>query len=131
MVRTPKPQPDPDRPGVFGPNGAAAKAGLNRSIHDAGWGVFLGILADKADSAGRRLIPVDPRNTSRTCPDCGHVSGDTASPKPSSCAWRADTPPTRTWSVRSTLNTGPGWSCVQAQPGLARSRPFGWRRSHE
>ena len=76
MVRTPKPQPDPDRPGVFGPNGAAAKAGLNRSIHDAGWGVFLGILADKADSAGRRVIPVDPRNTSRTCPDCGHVSGD-------------------------------------------------------
>jgi putative transposase len=76
MVRTPKPQPDPDQPGVFGPNKAAAKAGLNRSIHDAGWGVFLGILADKADSAGRRVIPVDPRNTSRTCPDCGHVSGD-------------------------------------------------------
>jgi putative transposase len=38
MVRTPKPKPDPDQPGVFGPNGAAAKAGLNRSIHDAGWG---------------------------------------------------------------------------------------------
>ena len=76
MVRTPKPRPDPDQPGVFGPNGAAAKTGLNRSIHDAGWGVFLGILADKADSAGRRVIPVDPRDTSRTCPDCGHVSGD-------------------------------------------------------
>jgi putative transposase len=49
---------------------------LNRSIHDAGWGVFLGILADKADSAGRVLIPVNPRDTSRTCPGCGHVSGD-------------------------------------------------------
>jgi putative transposase len=76
MVRSPKPKPDPDQPGVFRPNGAAAKAGLNRSIHDAGWGVFLGILADKADSAGRRVIPVDPRDTSRTCPSCGHVSGD-------------------------------------------------------
>jgi putative transposase len=76
MVRAPQPRPDPDRPGVFGPNGAAAKAGLNRSIHDAGWGVFLGVLADKADSAGRRVIPVDPRDTSRTCPGCGHVSGD-------------------------------------------------------
>jgi putative transposase len=76
MVRAPKPKPDPERPGVFLPNGAAAKAGLNRSIHDAGWGVFLGILADKADSAGRVLIPVDPRDTSRTCPGCGHVSGD-------------------------------------------------------
>jgi putative transposase len=76
LVRTPKPKPDPEQPGVFGHNGAAAKAGLNRSIHDAGWGVFLGILADKADSAGRRVVPVDPRNTSRTCPDCGHVSDD-------------------------------------------------------
>jgi putative transposase len=76
MVRSPKPKPDHERPGVFLPNGAAPKAGLNRSIHDAGWGVFLGILAHKADSAGRLLIPVNPRNTSRTCPDCGHVSGD-------------------------------------------------------
>lgn len=76
MVRAPKPKPDPDQLGVFLPNGARAKAGLNRSIHDAGWGVFLGILAHKAESAGRRLIPVDPRDTSRTCPHCGHVSGD-------------------------------------------------------
>jgi putative transposase len=76
MVRAPKSKPDPDQPGEVAPNGAAAKAGLNRSSHDAGWGVFLGILADKADSAGRLLIPVDPRNTSRTCPDCWHVSGD-------------------------------------------------------
>jgi putative transposase len=76
MVRTPKPRPDPETPGAFLPNGAAAKAGLNRSIHDAGWGVFLGILAHKAESAGRKLIPVDPRNTSRTCPACGHVSGE-------------------------------------------------------
>ena len=76
MVRAPKPKPDPEQPGVFAPNGAAAKAGLNRSIHDAGWGVFLGILAHKAESAGRVLIPVDPRDTSRTCPSCRHVSGD-------------------------------------------------------
>ncbi|MFI9582726.1 RNA-guided endonuclease InsQ/TnpB family protein [Streptomyces sp. NPDC052236] len=76
MVRAPKPKPDPEMPGSFLPNGAAAKAGLNKSIHDAGWGVFLGILAHKAESAGRKLIPVDPRNTSRTCPACGHVSGE-------------------------------------------------------
>lgn len=38
--------------------------------------MFLGILAHKAESAGRVLIPVDPRNTSRTCPACGHVSGE-------------------------------------------------------
>ncbi|WP_329116969.1 RNA-guided endonuclease InsQ/TnpB family protein [Streptomyces sp. NBC_01465] len=76
MVRTPKPSPDPERPGHYLPNGAAAKTGLNKSIQDAGWGVFLGILAHKAESAGRKLIPVDPRDTSRTCPTCGHVSSE-------------------------------------------------------
>ncbi|MEU3165111.1 transposase [Streptosporangium sp. NPDC006930] len=52
----------------------AQKAGLNRSILDAGWGVFLTILADKAESAGRELIAVNPANTSRTCARCGHVA---------------------------------------------------------
>ncbi|MFI6913627.1 RNA-guided endonuclease InsQ/TnpB family protein [Streptosporangium sp. NPDC050284] len=52
----------------------AQKAGLNRSILDAGWGVFLTILADKAESAGRELIAVKPANTSRTCARCGHVA---------------------------------------------------------
>ncbi|MDX2524600.1 RNA-guided endonuclease InsQ/TnpB family protein [Streptomyces europaeiscabiei] len=70
----PKPDPDPGRAGVFLPNGAAAKAGLNRSVNDAGWGVFLTILHAKAESAGREVIAVDPRNTSRTCPECGHTA---------------------------------------------------------
>jgi len=52
----------------------AAKSGLNRSILDAGWGVFLAVLAAKAESAGRTLIAVNPANTSRTCPSCGHVA---------------------------------------------------------
>ncbi|MEU4682661.1 RNA-guided endonuclease InsQ/TnpB family protein [Streptomyces xinghaiensis] len=78
MTRAPAPRPNPERPGAFVANGAAAKAGLNRSILDAGWGQFLRVLADKAESAGRRVIPVDARNTSRTCPPaiggCGHVA---------------------------------------------------------
>ncbi|WP_406422663.1 transposase [Streptomyces sp. NBC_00873] len=74
MTRTPKPKPDPERPGTFLPNQRAAKAGLNRSILDTGWGVFLAILTNKAESAGRTVIAVDPRNTSRTCPSCGHVA---------------------------------------------------------
>ncbi|GGJ68440.1 RNA-guided endonuclease InsQ/TnpB family protein [Streptomyces brasiliensis] len=78
MTKAPAPRPDPEQPGGFLPNGVAAKAGLNRSILDAGWGLFLGILAQKAESAARRVIPVDSRNTSRTCPieagGCGHVA---------------------------------------------------------
>ena len=49
----------------------AAKSGLNRSILDAGWGQFLGILAHKAEEAGREIRVVDPRYTSVTCPACG------------------------------------------------------------
>ncbi|KAA0935415.1 RNA-guided endonuclease InsQ/TnpB family protein [Streptomyces apricus] len=78
MTRAPRPRPDPERAGAFLPNGAAAKAGLNRSILDAGWGQFLSILAQKAESAARRVIAVDARNTSRTCPPsaggCGHAA---------------------------------------------------------
>nr|WP_241831875.1 transposase [Parafrankia soli] len=38
MTRRAAPRPDPDRPGVFLPNGQAAKSGLNKSVLDAGWG---------------------------------------------------------------------------------------------
>ncbi|MFR9726298.1 RNA-guided endonuclease InsQ/TnpB family protein [Streptomyces sp. MS19] len=74
MTRAPAPKADPEQPGGFLPNGARAKAVLNRSILDAGWAQFLGILANKAESAGRLVVPVDARNTSRTCPGCGHVA---------------------------------------------------------
>ncbi|KUJ35992.1 transposase [Streptomyces sp. NRRL F-5122] len=74
MSKAPAPKPDLEQPGVFLPNGAAAKAGLNRSIADAGWGVFLAILAAKAEGAGRQVMAVDPRNTSRQCPECGHTA---------------------------------------------------------
>ncbi|UUU25025.1 RNA-guided endonuclease InsQ/TnpB family protein [Streptomyces sp. DSM 40750] len=74
MTRTPKPKPDHADRGAFLPNGAAAKAGLNRSILDAGWTQFLQILANKAESAGRLVVPVDARNTSRTCLACGHAA---------------------------------------------------------
>ncbi|MDU8990862.1 transposase [Streptomyces mirabilis] len=76
MNRAPAPKPDPNQQGSFLPNGASAKAGLNRSISDAGWGVFLAILAAKAEGAGRQVMAVDPRNTSRTCPECRHVSAE-------------------------------------------------------
>jgi putative transposase len=69
-----RPEPRPDGTGGYAPNGAKAKAGLNRCIHDAGWGQLLSMINYKAESAGRTVIAVDPRNTSQTCTDCGHVS---------------------------------------------------------
>jgi putative transposase len=49
----------------------AAKSGLNRSILDAGWGQFMTILTAKAESAGRRVVRVEPSYTSLTCHTCG------------------------------------------------------------
>jgi putative transposase len=49
----------------------AAKAGLNRSILDAGWGQFRSILVAKAESAGRRVVLVSPAFTSIDCHTCG------------------------------------------------------------
>jgi len=122
MVRTPKPKPDPERPGSFLPNGAAAKAGLNKSIHDAGWGVFLGILAHKAESAGRVLIPVDPRNTSRTCPRCGHVAkGNRPTQEKfecTKCGHTANADQIGALNVAS----GPGWS-IPTWPSHRQEKP--------
>ncbi|WP_051866450.1 RNA-guided endonuclease InsQ/TnpB family protein [Streptosporangium roseum] len=70
MIRRPASRPDGN--GGHLPNGAAAKAGLNRSILDAGWGVFTSVLESKAEEAGRVLLLVNPANTSRTCAQCGH-----------------------------------------------------------
>jgi len=71
MVRRPSPLPDGE--GGYLPNGAGAKGGLNRSIHDAGWAELLTMIAYKAESAGRTVIAVPPHHTSTTCPECGHV----------------------------------------------------------
>ena len=71
MTRRPAPKPDPDKAGAFLPNMAAAKAGLNKSILDAGWAQFATILTAKAESAGRRVVFVNPAGTSISCHQCG------------------------------------------------------------
>jgi len=53
-----------------------AKAGLNKSILDQGWAEFRRQLEYKQAWRGGMVIAVDPRNTSRTCPICGHVSAE-------------------------------------------------------
>ena len=71
MTKRPAPRTDPDRPGTFVPNQAAAKAGLNTSILDAGWAQFISILTGKAAEAGRKVVLVNPAGTSIGCHRCG------------------------------------------------------------
>jgi putative transposase len=44
---------------------------LAKSILDAGWGYLVQRLRDKAASAGRVVVLVNPHNTSKTCSGCG------------------------------------------------------------
>lgn len=71
LTKVPEPKPDPDHPGQYLPNGAAAKAGLNKSIQDAGWYQFRTILSCKAAYAGKRAVAVPPAYTTQDCSGCG------------------------------------------------------------
>jgi putative transposase len=47
---------------------------LARSVHDAGWASFLAKLDYKAESAGRRVVRVNPAGTTQRCSACStHV----------------------------------------------------------
>jgi transposase len=52
------------------------KSGLNKSILDQGWFEFRRQLEYKQAWLGGEVLAVPPRNTSRTCPACGHVSAE-------------------------------------------------------
>jgi putative transposase len=66
-----RPAPKQDANGTYEHNGASRKAGLNKSIHDAGWRHFLSILACKAAWAGKRVEVVSPAYTTQDCSGCG------------------------------------------------------------
>ena len=71
LMKAPDPKPDPGKPGAYLHNGASAKAGLNKSIQDAGWYQFRMILTSKAACAGKRAVAVPPAYTSQDCSGCG------------------------------------------------------------
>jgi putative transposase len=55
------------------------RSNLAKSIHDAGWGQFVRMLAEKAERHGRTLVKVDPwYPSSQLCSTCGLKDG----PKP-------------------------------------------------
>ena len=74
MTKRPKARENPDNPGRYLPNGRKAKAGLNRKILDAGFGMFRRMLEYKCARTGARLHIVNRwYPSSRTCSNCGAV----------------------------------------------------------
>jgi putative transposase len=84
MTKKSKAKKDPDSDG-FLPNGASAKAGLNKSISDAGWGKFLTFLKYKADLLGKQVVDVNPAYTSQICSGCGKIVKKTLSVRTHKC----------------------------------------------
>lgn len=46
---------------------------LAKSIADASWNQFAQVLFYKAEEAGRKIVAIDPRNTSQICSQCGTI----------------------------------------------------------
>jgi putative transposase len=72
MVARPKPVPNESGTG-HKPNGAAAKAGLNRSIHNAAMGMILQFVRYKAARVGKLVLTVPAHHSSQECSQCGHT----------------------------------------------------------
>ena len=53
--------------------------GMRKSIMDVAWTQFISMTVGKAAEAGRTVILVDPRNTSKMCSDCGTLVQKTLS----------------------------------------------------
>ena len=47
--------------------------GLRRNIHLASWATFTKMLSYKAEDAGKRLVKVNPKNTTQECSGCGEI----------------------------------------------------------
>ncbi len=53
----------------------ALRADLNRRVYEQTWGEIRRQLVYKGEWAGRKVVLVDPMDTSRTCSGCGQIRG--------------------------------------------------------
>ena len=119
MVKAPKAKPDPDQPGAFLPNGAARKAGLNRSIHDGAPASLIRKLTCKAEEAGSQFMEVPTRQVKPTqrCYCCGKTRKLTLAQRHWTCECgvehQRDENAART--MLRFANEGPWWKQVSSQ----------------
>jgi putative transposase len=68
-------KPKQDENGKYLPNGQSAKSGLNRSILDAGWGMFGDYLGYKAEWYGKNILKIGRfEPSSKICSVCGAIN---------------------------------------------------------
>ena len=60
--------------------------GIRKSIGDVAWGQFMQFTAYKAEEAGRQVVFVNPRNTSKICSRCGRLVEKTLADRVHRCS---------------------------------------------
>lgn len=60
--------------------------GIRKSIGDVAWNQFIQFTAYKAEDAGRTVVCIDPRNTSKRCSRCGQLVEKKLSDRIHSCS---------------------------------------------
>ena len=62
-----------------------ARGMLAKPVHNAAWATLVGMVSYKAERAGSVTRLVDPRGTSRTCPECRTVAVKTLAEREHRC----------------------------------------------
>ena len=78
MTKAPKPQKDEN--GNYVPNGARAKAGLNKGRLESAWGKVRLFTSYKARRVNKLVIGVPPHHTSQECSRCSLTHSPGQSP---------------------------------------------------
>lgn len=65
--------------------GKSKGRGMRKSIMDVAWTQFISLTQGKAAEAGRTVILIDPRNTSKMCSQCGEIVSKTLSERTHIC----------------------------------------------
>ena len=101
----------------------AQKRGLNRSILEQQWGKALTYLEYKAESAGIPFMRADPKNTSRTCANCGAVEPGARRGESFVCLACGNMDDADHNAARNILARG--WLQWQSESGVAEPLPLG------
>lgn len=101
---------------------------LARSVHDAGWGMLLARIDEKAESAARQVVRVNPNGTTQRCSGCQTVVPKTLSQRWHECpscglSLSRDENAAREilrLGLRLDARTWPGTACVASEaPGFS------------
>jgi putative transposase len=106
--------------------------GLSREITDQGWAQFLRCLDEKAESAARQVVRVDPRYTSQRCAECNAVDRESRKGSSYACTTCGHTDDADVNAARNILalaRTGPsGVNALKVERGPRSRRESSHRK---